>query len=243
MAKNLNKPRLFHCKPFSLSHHNASMRVGTDAILLGLFAGTNNITKVFEIGTGSGIISLIIASQFNVSIDAIDIDKESVMETKINFSNSAFWRRLNVFQADFTIYSKNTSSKYDLIVSNPPFFVNDYRPEDEKKKTTRHTDSLSYAEICNGSLRMLKPNGKLCLVLPYNESRSFIEIANEIGLYLQNQQLIFPKRGLQPNRINMQFGFEKTENVQTDRFTIREDDGSFSMQYIDYLKDCYIGLK
>lgn len=243
MAENLNKTRLFHCKPFSLSHHNSSMRVGTDAILLGLFAGTNNNTKVFEIGTGSGIISLIIASRFNVSIDAIDIDKESVMETKINFSNSAFWRRLNVFQADFTVYSKNTSPKYNLIVSNPPFFVNDYRPENDKKKTTRHTDSLSYEEICNGSIRMLKPDGKLCLVLPYNESRFFIEIANEIGLYLQNQQLIFPKRGLQPNRINMQFGFEKTENVQTDRFTIREDDGSFSMQYVDYLKDCYIGLK
>jgi len=239
----MTNDRQFHLKPFSLSHHVSTMRVGTDAILLGLFAGSSTTKKTLEIGTGCGIISLLIASQFNSKIDAIDIDKASVAEAKSNFSKSPFYHRMNAIHADFNEYANTYSGKYDLIVSNPPFFINDFRPDDDKKKAARHGDSLSYEQICDGTIKLLNPSGKLCLVLPYDESRFFTGITGQKGLSLQKQQLIFPKRGLQPNRINLQFGLEATANVVTNKLTIREEDGSFTPEYLALLKDYYIAVK
>ena len=239
----MTNDRKFHLKPFSLSHHQSTMLVGTDAILLGLFAGFSNTKKNLEIGTGCGIISLLIASKCNTVIDAIDIDKASIAEAKSNFSNSPFYHRMNAIHADFNKYASSTTRKYDLIVSNPPFFINDLRPDDDKKKIARHGDSLSYEQICEGTLKLLDPTGKLCLVLPYDESRFFTEIAGQKGLRLQKQQLIFPKRGLQPNRINLQFGLVATANIETNKLTIREEDGSFTQEYVSLLKDYYIAVK
>lgn len=243
MKTQSEKDRCFHFKPFSLSHSNSTMRVGTDAILLGLFSTLSEICKTLEIGTGCGIISLMIATKSNTRIDAIDIDRDSVEEAKTNFSNSPFYQRVKALQSDFNVFAKSHNGKYDLIVSNPPFFINDFRPEDRRKKQARHGDLLTYEQICKGTVRLLEPNGKLCLVLPYDESRTFVEIASGYGFFLQRQQLIFPGRGLQPNRINMQFGFFKVDEVQNEKLTIREEDGSFSEEYINLLKDYYIALK
>lgn len=235
--------RKFHIKPFSLSHHNATMRVGTDAMLLGLFAGIPGIKNTLEIGTGCGIISLIIASRFKTNIDAIDLDTNSIKEATENFSKSPFYHRLNALRANFNEYAKTTSTKYDLIISNPPFFINDFRPENEKKSVARHADSLSYDQICAGSIKLLNPGGFISLVLPYDESKVFIEIANKKGLYMQRQQLIIPVQGLQPNRINMELGLKKPEKVQNQEFIIRGKNREFTEEYIALLKDYYIALK
>lgn len=243
MPKSANNNRLFHCKPFSLAHHNASMRVGTDALLLGLFTPIIENSRILEIGSGSGIISMIIASRMYSTIDAIDIDSSSFEETKLNFSKSPFWRRMETIQQDFNLFASSGHGKYQLIISNPPFFINDLRPKDDVKKAARHSDSLTYSQICDGALKLLETDGNVCIVLPYEESRSFIKTAKQSGLILQRQQLIFPKRGLHPNRINMQFGFKTPNSIETNKFTIREEDGSFSNEYIDYLKDYYIALK
>lgn len=243
MGNRINHTRLFHVKPFSLSHHKSSMRVGTDAMLLGLFIDASNCINALEIGTGSGIISLLIASSHKTTIDAIDIDSESVRETEINFKKSPFHYRLKAIEADFKDFAISYSGNYDIIFSNPPFFINDFRPEDELRKVARHTDSLSYKQICEGSIKLLQPSGKLYLVLPFDESRVFLELAKDSGLKLQRQQLVIPKRSLAPNRINMQLGFEEASQIVTEKFIIREDDGNFTNQYIEYLKDYYIGLK
>lgn len=235
--------RLFHIKPFSLSHHNSSMRVGTDAMLLGLFIDGSKSKKVLEIGTGCGIISLLIASRYASSIDAIDIDSASIKEANTNFERSPFHHRLKATEIDFKNFPDKYPGKYDLIVSNPPFFINDFRPDNQVKLVARHTDSMSYLDICKGAAKLLKPEGKLCVVLPFDNNTLFIEEAMKFGLHLQKQQLIFPKRSSTVNRINMQFGFAKPISTETSRFYIREDNGSFTDQYIRYLKDYYIGLK
>lgn len=235
--------RLFHLKPFSLSHHQSSMPVGTDAILLGLFDIPASCSNVLEIGTGNGIISLLVADRCNGLIDAIDIDADSVDEARANFDRSPFHPRLRAIKADFNFYAKSCLQRYDLIITNPPFFINDLRSADTVKKTARHGDFLNYGQICEGSAVLLTQAGKLNLVLPYAESRIFLQTAMHHGLYLQKQQLIFPRRGLQPNRVNMQLGFEKQVTPGIDKFIIREESGRFTGQYIQYLKDYYIALK
>ena len=243
MSNQLKDNRLFHLKQFSLSHHGSTMQVGTDAMLLGLFIDASKCSKALEIGTGCGIISLLVASKYATAIDTIDIDSESITETTSNFKRSPFYHRLRALEADFQGYSQSHHGKYDLMFSNPPFFVNDFRPENLVKKIARHTDSLSYQDICKGAVKLLDPSGKFCLVLPFDKSRLFLEVATKFGLNLQKQQLVIPKRGLEANRINMQFGFDQSALIVSSTFFIREDDGSFTDQYISYLKDYYIGLK
>lgn len=241
--KNMRETRKFHLKPFSLSHHRSTMKVGTDAILLGLWAETAGVGKILEVGTGCGIISLLTASRCSALIDAIELDAESADEAGGNFDRSPFSYRMKAIHADFNRYSKSYPEKYDLIVSNPPFFINDMPSNDLKQRQTRHQTTLSYEQLLKGSVHILSPGGKLCVVLPYNNHHIFIDLAKHQGMFPQRQQLIFPFRNSRPNRINLCLGFQKPEEPATQKFIIREADKLFSAQYVELLKDYYIGLK
>ena len=238
----MTNDRIFHLKPFSLSHHESTMKVGTDAMILGLWTDVSNAKTILEVGAGCGIISLLIASRSKAFIDAVELDKASFIEAERNFNRSPYFYRLNIFRADFNEFANQTTKNYDLIISNPPFFINDMRPEDARRKTARHGDLLSFEQLSDKAAKLLSPKGKMSIVLPYDESRLFLKSALENKLHLQKQLLIFPKRGHQPNRANLQLGFDKPENKHTDQFTIREDNGTFTSQYVQFFKDYYIGL-
>lgn len=231
--------RAFHLKQFSLEHQRSTMKVGTDALLLGLWVGLDGVKQILEIGTGCGIISLLLASRCKAEIQAIDIDKASVDEAKINFNNSPFHYRIQAFRSGFQEIEEDKIQLYDLIISNPPFFINDTRSDKETISNARHGDTLSFVEICKKSIQLLQPTGKLALVLPYDESREFINMGVKHGLFLENRQLIFPKRGLQPNRVNLIFGFKPCDIKET-KFVIREENGDFSQEYNRLFKDYLI---
>lgn len=231
--------RPFHFKQFSLYHHQSTMKVGTDAVLLGIWAELNNVKTVLDIGTGSGILSLLIASRAQVSVDAIEMDNASASEAKANFKNVTFSDRLNIVHADFKDYSGQTNKKYDLIISNPPFFINDLRPKEVARRMARHTDSLTYSELISGAVNLLNNSGKLVVVLPYIYHFSFLDIAKKHGLSLHKKMLIFPKPCKEPNRINLQLGFDR--KVPTDeKFIIREEDGKLTTQYLKFVSDYYL---
>lgn len=236
------KERKFHLKTFSLHHHRSTMKAGTDSSILSAWVNLDSVQSVLDIGTGCGILSLFIASRCSAEIDAVELDKNSAIEAMENFSLSPFHRRMKVINSDFNEFAKDNDKKYDLLISNPPFFINDLRPLNEQKKTARHTDSLTYGQLCLAASKLLNTSGRITVVLPYDESRLFLEVAQNKNLHLQNQLIIFPKRGHQPNRVNLQLGFKKPGQITTGKFIIREDDGSFSRQYIDLLKAYYIGL-
>ena len=219
------------------------MKVGTDAILLGLWAPVPKTGRVLDVGTGSGIISLLIASRCRAQIEAIELDPDSATEAAGNFKNSPFSHRMKVTNKDFSAFAKSQPGKYDLIISNPPFFINDLLPEDEKKKRARHHITLTYKQLIAGTAGLLSSDGKLCVVLPYDKSRDFTGIAGQYGLHTQMQQLIFPFRGSRPNRINLCLGFRRPEKTDTEKFIIREEDKSFTQQYIQFLKNYYIGME
>jgi len=219
------------------------MKVGTDAILLGLWAPVPKTGKVLDVGTGCGIISLLLASRCPAQIDAIELDRDSAGEAAENFKNTPFSHRMKlIIEGDFIEYARSHTGKYNLIISNPPFFISDLPPENKKKKQARHHVTLGYEQLIAGANGLLTNNGNLCVVIPYDNNPVFINLAGNYGLYLQKQQIIFPFRGSQPNRINLCLGFRKPEKVETEKFIIREEDINFSEQYIKFLIDYYIGL-
>ena len=242
MANHPNDTRPFHFKQFSLHHHRSSMKVGTDAIILAVWADVDSADSILDIGSGSGIISMLLASRCNARIHAVETDKASVEESTDNFRNSKFNTRLSVQKEGFVEYANHCSERYDLIVSNPPFFTNhSFKPKEESRKNARHADTLGFEQLCNGVSKLMKPTGKFCLVLPESERQYFLKTASLIGLHIQKQLNIFPIRKLPANRVNLQVGFQKPKEILTENYCIRENDFTFTAQHINLLKDYYIG--
>jgi len=226
-----------------MHHHRSTMKIGTDAMILSAWVDLNNVNYVLDVGTGSGIIALMMAARSNAAIDAIELDEPSALEAKENFNNSPFNNRLHINQSDFKIFAEESTKQYDLIISNPPFFINDMKPENSKRKQARHTDSLTFSELSYYTRKLLDKNGRFCLVLPYSESKIFIAEASKNGLYLNKRQLIFPKPCKEPNRVNLELSRIKTEEVFEEKFIIRDEQGLFTQQYVDLLGKYYTSIK
>ena len=216
------------------------MRVGTDAVLFAQWVDVISSDNALDIGTGSGVIPLILAQKGVGSVDAVELDSDSYEEATLNFNISVYSDRLSVVQNDVRTYADNIEKKYDLIVSNPPYYASDVKPIKEKKVMARHVSTLSFKDLLVAAKKMMKEDSRFALVLPYYESRLFIKEAESLGFYLQKEFLISPIEGKDPNRVNMQFVLNEVENVETELFTIRNKDYSYTEEYKTFLKDFYL---
>lgn len=233
--------RPFHFKRFSLFHHRSTMKVGTDAILLGRWVEVRPTDVVLDIGTGCGLLPLMLAQKGIRQVDAVDIDKASVEEAAVNFDASQWRDQLKAYHAD--IVGFQTDKKYDLIVSNPPFFVRYSQCDSDRKSRARHSDAaLSFEALCSVVKRLMQPDGRFALVLPVNVSDAFLEESEKAGLYLRKRMTIVPIAGKEPNRVNLELGFSKVTEIQEETFVIRDADNQFTPQYREFLKDYYLGL-
>lgn len=232
--------RPFFFKKFGMFHHRSTMRIGTDAVLFAQWVSVKSSDNVLDIGTGSGIIPMILSQKGVGSVDAVELDKDSFEEAKQNFSISVWNEKLNVFNIDVRNFADETYKKYDLIVSNPPYYASDVKPIKEKKVMARHVSTLSFKDLLISAKKMMKNDARFAVVLPFYESRLFIKEAENHGFYLQKEFLIAPIESKDPNRVNMQFVFDKIGNVESELFTIRNLDYSYTDQYKDFLKDYYL---
>ena len=216
------------------------MRVGTDAVLFAQWVGVSSSDNVLDIGTGSGIIPMILSQKGAGSVDAVELDADSYEEAKQNFTISAWSEKLKVFNSDVRIYADEVEKKYDLIVSNPPFYASDVKPIKEKKIMARHVSTLSFKDLLLSAKKMMNEKSRFALVLPFYESRLFIKEAELQGFYLQKEMHIIPIEGKDANRVNMQFVLKEVDSVETENFTIRNKDYSYTEEYREFLKDYYL---
>jgi len=233
--------RPFHFKHFSLYHHRSTMKVGTDAILLGRWVEVKPTDVVLDIGAGCGLLPLMLSQKDVAHVDAVDIDKASIEEATINFEASQWRDQLKAFCMDIADFQPE--KRYDLIVSNPPFFVHFPQCDSARKSRARHTDAaLSFEALCGVVTRLLKPNGRFALVLPAKESEHFLKVADAMELFLHKRMSIIPIVGKEANRVNLELGFGKCDSVSEETFVIRDRDNGFTPQYKVFLKDFYLGL-
>ena len=232
--------RPFFFKKFGLFHHRSTMKIGTDAILLGRWTEVSENDEVLDIGTGCGLIPLMLAQKGIKSADAVEIDNDSYEEAAQNFINSAWNSRLFAIHDDIKHYAEICEKKYDLVVSNPPFYFGDNIPEKAKKGLARHTNTLSYNDLLSAVKKIMKPEGRFSLVLPAIESKTFLKDAENQGFFLEKELLIVPIEGKEPNRINMQLVVNQVNSIKTETFVLRHPDHSFTKEYKDFLKDYYL---
>ena len=232
--------RPFHFKHFSLYHHRSTMKVGTDAILLGRWVEVKPTDVVLDIGTGCGLLPLMLAQKGVNQVDAVDIDQASVEEASINFEASQWHEQLKAYCIDIVDFAPE--KRYDLIVSNPPYFNRFSKCDSERKSRARHNDmGLSHEALCASVCRLLQPDGRFSLVLPATESVAFLKTAAQSGLYLHRKLDIIPMEGKAPNRVNLELRREKEEHPIVENLTLRNADGRFTEDYHNFLRDFYLG--
>ncbi|MEP7169648.1 MAG: methyltransferase [Bacteroidota bacterium] len=233
----------FHFKQFTINQHRCAMKVGTDGVLLGAWIKINGAERILDIGTGTGLIALMLAQKSNAVIDAIDIDKNAFDQAKKNVADSKWNERIHVFHASLQEFSESSKDKYDLIVSNPPFFEGTYKAGTEARNIARHTDeTLSFDDLIRGVKKLLQHEGRFCVILPFKEGTDFIEKSQANELHIQKLTRVKTKSEKQEKRLMIEFGFQKTNPVEDD-IVIQEEDLSFTKEYIELTKDYYPGLK
>lgn len=234
----------FHFKHFSLNHGNSTMKVGTDAVLLGAWVEVKPDDEVLDIGTGCGILPLMLAQRGVSTVDAVDLDGPSAEEAAMNFQASQWREHLNAFHDDIKTFDQGR--RYDLIISNPPFFVNSFKCDADRRNQARHTDtSLSFKDLIANALRLLKPDGRLSVVLPEKESKEFFKIAYNNSLYIYRIQYIIPVEGKDANRVNIELkrspDMGSPRQSEVSYFTLRNVDGKFTDMYNEIVRDFYLG--
>ena len=184
----------FYFKEFKINQKDASMKVGTDAMVLGALIDSKQKQKGLDIGTGTGVLSLMVAQKNKyLAIDAIDIDKDNISIAKENFENSKFENTFETINKDFLNFK--SSIKYDLIFSNPPYFENGLLNDEERKSKSRHEQSLPLIQLFDKTVQLLADNGDFWVILPSSNSDKWISYAQSIKLYLHELYLIEGKEG------------------------------------------------
>lgn len=234
----------FDFKKFRVWHHQSAMKVGTDAVLLGCLIEGNfpQETRILDIGTGTGVIALILAQRFSkAQIYALEIDAAAAAQAQYNFEHSIFSERLVCIQNSFQKWSISQFNKYELIVSNPPFYLEkaNYSIENNARKMARHDAALPFEELADGVLKHLDALGKFWLILPVPESKKFLEIASKKGLYLSYEISIVPLPGKDANRVVQCYSLNQTKLVQTE-ICLRNEAGNKSEEYQKLSSEFYL---
>ncbi len=242
---------MFRFKQFNIEDYGATMKVGTDAVLLGVLTKSGlseeeRPLNILDVGTGCGVVALILAQCFPMAkIDAIDIDEESVSVAKENFANSSWNSRLTVYNAAFQYFRNDEDfDGYDIIVSNPPYFSNSLRNSDKRKMLARHDDRLSLTELFENAGRLLKKNGRLTIILPETELVRAITIGEGKEFFCQNSVEIRNHHEDVTKLRVITFVIGNYELVPENRVVCLRDSGNdYSKQYRELTKDFYLWEK
>lgn len=226
---------LFAFKQFTMNQNHCAIKIGTDGVLLGAISEVPETAKnILDIGSGTGLLALMLAQKSEAQIDAIEIDEPAYKQSAENFEQSKWTQKLSAIHCSLQNFKPNQQALYDLIISNPPFFrfKKNIAITVEQRSSARHDKDLPFEELAYHARRLLKPNGKFWLILPIQEGTEFIQIAQRENLFVSQQILVQPKPNKAPNR--MIVCFTKTDTpVLVRTFCIYDKDGNATREYIE----------
>lgn len=230
----------FAFKQFTIHHDRCAMKVGTDGVLLGAWVNLSNSHRILDIGTGTGLIALMMAQRCNDSnITAIDIDTEAVSQANENIQASPWKDRVIAIQQDIRSFHPNKS--FDTIISNPPYFINSLKSSDTQRNTARHTDTLSAEDLIRKTADLLTEDGYFSIILPTEQIEELIQISERVGLYPSRRTHVITRPGLMPKRTLMEFCKRETP-FPTNQLVIELDRHVYSEEYIALTRDFYLKM-
>ena len=232
----------FQFKQFTVDQQHCAMKVCTDACLFGgwvaHFAGAPTWKHILDVGTGTGLLSLMLAQKTSAHITAIEIEDAAVQQATANFSASPWRNRLHIIHQDLRTY--NPIQSFDLVMSNPPFFENDLHSQNQKRNIALHSSSLSSASLMERVAKLTGEQGKLALLLPYHRTDLFLQLALEHGLHVQYLCNVRQTEKHPFFRSMICFGRDQQKAV-TEEITIKEN-GEYSSFFKQLLQEYYLHL-
>jgi tRNA1Val (adenine37-N6)-methyltransferase len=234
---------IFKFKQFEIDQDGCTMKVGTDGVLLGAWADVHEAKEILDIGAGTGVIAIMLAQRkSDAMVDAVEIDASACRTAERNMRNSPFSNRLNSFEEPIQDYAKTTRKEYDLIVCNPPFFTGGTLSAQTSRNEVRHTIKLPNGELFSCVRRLLKKDGKFCVILPFIEGLRFKELARNYNFHCSKVTQVKSKKEKPVERLLLQF--EKTKHPEiADELIIQfENRNDFTPDYIDLTKEFYLKM-
>lgn len=229
----------FQFKQFRIEQVHSAMKVGVDGVLLGAWAEVANVAKILDVGTGTGLIALMLAQRSKAQITAIEIEKSAAMEARENVAASPWKDRIQVLHTSFQDFASSSQEKFDLIVSNPPYFAGATKAASDERSMARHNDRLSFEELTLHSSALLNENGRLAIIIPSESFDELHRIVSRYKLYLKQITHIRPKPSKMVNRVLAQWStIEEAPEIQ--ELCIYEQDGVFTEAYKNLTCDFYL---
>ena len=240
------KSEPFKFKEFTVEQDKVAMKIGTDGVLLGAWCSIDKYPDtILDVGAGSGVVALMIAQRSDaMTIDAVELDENAYEQAVENFEKSDWGDRLYCYNATFQEFADEIMAEdesYDLIVSNPPFYTDNFESDDSSRNKARFTSSLSFEELLVGVSKILSETGIFSTIIPFKEEANFINIAKEHHLFLNKVCRVQGNKKSEVKRSLLAFSFQETELEET-HLIIELARHEYTEDYIQLTKDFYLKM-
>ena len=233
----------FKFKEFTVSQDQCAMKIGTDGVLLGAWASVaHEPNSILDIGAGTGILALMLAQRSTAeTIDALEIDENAYAQAVENFESSPWGDRLFCYHAAFLEYVAEIDEEYDLIISNPPFYSEDYKTEDSQRDLARFQDALPFEHLLAGTTKLLSENGEASFIIPFAEEEKFVAIALKCGLFLNKVAHVQGTQTSSIKRSLLAFSFQQ-KTVEESVLVIEIARHQYTEEYINLTQAFYLKM-
>ncbi len=241
MSKSIKT--LFRFKEFNIHQNKTAMKIGTDGVLLGAWTSIkNHPNSILDIGTGTGVIALQLAQRTDAEvIDAIEIEDNAFEQAVENFEQSQWNNRLFCYHASLSEFVNEIEEKYDLIISNPPFYTDNYKSNNNERNIARCTDSLSFKELLESVSILLNKKGVFSVIIPFKEKDNFIKIATNYKLYINKICDVKGNVNTDFKRSLLEFSFSDNSTILQE-LIIEIERHIYTKEYSALLKDFYLKM-
>ena len=237
--------KAFKFKQFSIEQDRCAMKIGTDGVLLGAWSSLDhNPDSILDIGTGTGLIALMLAQRSDAElIDALEIEENAYEQSVDNFEKSDWGDRLFCYHAAFDefVEEMQDEEKYDLIISNPPFYSEDYKTGNDNRDQARFAEALPLTELIEGASLLLSENGHFDIIIPFSEESNAIEIGKTFGLFPNRITRVKGTKDTPIKRSLISFGFGE-KKPETDELILEISRHNYTDKFKDLVKDFYLKL-
>lgn len=235
---------MFSFKQFTIQQDRCAMKVGTDGVLLGAWTPVeHNPYSILDIGAGTGLIALMLAQRSHAEqIDAIEIDDDAYEQCVDNFENSPWGDRLFCYHAGLDEFMEEPEDEYDLIVSNPPFYTEDYTSGDEQRDKARFNSSLPFEDLAEAASVLLSDKGIFAIIIPYKEEERFLALAAENELYPIKITRVKGTPNTEIKRTLIAFSKNENAGIVVDELIIETSRHEYTREYIALTQDFYLKM-
>ena len=232
----------FQFKQFTIQQDKCAMKVGTDGVLLGAWSDVEKAGRILDVGTGTGLIAIMLAQRCNAHIDAIEIDEQACKQAVKNAGECPWHERINIYNISFQEYFTDNIPQYDLIVCNPPYFSNSLKAPDERRSIARHNDHFPFDDFFLQCRNNLTKNGKLAIIIPILDLDEKIKLGEENNLLVCRKTIIYPVLNKKPVRYLLEYS-KLSDVLQEDHLVIESSERhNYTTEYKELTKGFYLAF-